>query len=235
MRTTPNVANLFQPLEDIIRHKFIPSLTGQPPPNDLIRDLLALPARLGGIAVCNPTKTADSEIEFTRQICEPLSYTLCNQTTVSLHDLYHDVSKIKSTVKTTRRSNTTEAANSLKPSLPASIPIKEFGFSLHKSAFSNALALRYNWQPSRLPTHCDCGHVFSIEHALSCPKSGFPSIHHNEIRDLTANLLTEICNDVRVEPDLQPVPPGALPANCNNAVGARLDIAANGFWRARAL
>ena len=71
------------------------------------------------------------------------------------------------------------------------------------------------------------------EHALSCPKGGFPSIRHNEIRDLTANLLTEICNDVRVEPDLQPVPPGALPANCNNAVGARLDIAANGFWGGR--
>ena len=45
---------------------------------------------------------------------------------------------------------------------------------------------------------------------------GFPSIRHNEIRNLTATLLTEVCNDVCIEPELQE--------------GARLDIAANGFW-----
>ena len=28
----------------------------------------------------------------------------------------------------------------------------------------------------------------------SCPKGGFPSLKHNEIRDLIANLLTEICS-----------------------------------------
>ena len=30
-------------------------------------------------------------------------------------------------------------------------------------------------------------------------------IRHNEIRDLTANLLTKVCNDVFIEPDLQPI------------------------------
>ena len=62
------------------------------------------------------------------------------------------------------------------------------------------------------------------------PKGGFPSIRHNEIRDLTANLLTEVCNDVSIEPDLQG---DALPTNCNQCDGARLDIAANGFWGGR--
>ena len=28
----------------------------------------------------------------------------------------------------------------------------------------------------------------------SCPIGGLPSLHHNEIRDLTANLLTEVCH-----------------------------------------
>lgn len=36
-------------------------LSGQPPPNDVERDLLALPARLGGIAVSNPSNAADSK------------------------------------------------------------------------------------------------------------------------------------------------------------------------------
>ena len=34
---------------------------------------------------------------------------------------------------------------------------------------------------------------------------GFPSIWHNELRDITAELLTEICCSVGVEPTLQPL------------------------------
>ncbi len=49
------------------------------------------------------------------------------------------------------------------------------------------------------------GRALSIEHALSCAKGGFPTIRHNEIRDLTADLLTEVCNDIRIESDLQPI------------------------------
>ena len=55
------------------------------------------------------------------------------------------------------------------------------------------------WDPARLPQHCSCGARFSIEHSFSCPKGGFPTIRHNEIRDLTANLLTEVCHGVQVK------------------------------------
>ena len=114
------------------------------------------------------------------------------------------------------------------------LPIEEFGFALHKGAFQDALALRYNWQPQRATSTCGCGTKFSVEHALSCPKGGFPSIRHNKIRDLTANLLTQVCSDVGIEPDLQPMT-GEILSNATSNVqdGARLDIAANGFWGAR--
>ena len=115
-----------------------------------------------------------------------------------------------------------------------SLPIEEFGFALHKGAFYDTLALRYNWQPLRTPSTCGCGAKFSVEHTLSCPKGGFPSIRHNEIRDLTANLLTQVCNDVRIEPELQPITGESLTgASSNVQDGARLDIAANGFWGGR--
>ncbi len=113
------------------------------------------------------------------------------------------------------------------------LPLEEHGFHLHKSAFYEALALRYSWSPQRLPSNCVCGSKLSIDHAFSCPKGGFPSIKHNEIRDLTANLLTEVCSEVCIEPELQPsgeVLKGKT-ANCDE--GARLDIAANGFWGGR--
>ena len=111
------------------------------------------------------------------------------------------------------------------------LPLIEHGFTLHKGAFHDALALRYGWTPSEMPPKCACGSKFSVEHALSCAKGGFPSIRHNEICNLTATLLTEVCHDVCIEPGLQPVPSDTLTgATANHQDGARLDIAANGFW-----
>ena len=73
-----------------------------------------------------------------------------------------------------------------------------------------------------------------MEHALSCPKGGFPTIRHNEIRDLTASLLTEVCHEVSIEPDLQPISGEIFHrASTNIQDGARLDVAMSGFWGGR--
>ena len=93
------------------------------------------------------------------------------------------------------------------------------------------MALRYSWLPQQLPVNCACGVAFSVEHALSCRKGGYPSIRHNEIRNLTAKVLTEVCNDVLLEPPLQPLTGEKFPgASVNTSEGARLDISFNGFW-----
>ena len=91
-----------------------------------------------------------------------------------------------------KRERSMQAADSLKQSLSVSLqcsmelaqekgssvwltslPIHKFSFALHKHAFQDALALRYNWQPLQAPSVCGCGTKFSIEHSLSCPKGGF--------------------------------------------------------------
>ena len=60
---------------------------------------------------------------------------------------------------------------------------------------------------------------------------GFPTIHHNEVRDLTANLLTEACHNVCVKPPLQPLSGETLSyTTANRDDSARLDIRAFGFW-----
>ncbi len=88
----------------------------------------------------------------------------------------------------------------------------------------DALALRYGWTPARLPSKCDCGKNFNLEHALSCAKGGFPTLRHNEIRDTTASLLTEVCSEVCVEPNLQPVSADQLNgASANSQEGALQD------------
>ena len=84
------------------------------------------------------------------------------------------------------------------------------------------------------PSTCTCGKSFTVEHALSCSLGGFPSIRHNEIRDLTANLMTEVCHNVSIEPHLQPITGETFPAmTANTEDGARSDIAADGFWGGR--
>ena len=43
----------------------------------------------------------------------------------------------------------------------------------------------------------------SVHHALNCPKGAFPTIRHNKLRDLTGNLLAEVCCYVCIELVLQ--------------------------------
>ena len=51
-----------------------------------------------------------------------------------------------------------------------SLPLKKFNFVLHKGAFCDAVALRYGWQPKSIPTHCLCGHSFTVERAFLAQK-----------------------------------------------------------------
>eukprot|EP00117_Sycon_ciliatum_P032256 scpid60665/ scgid25052/ len=79
-----------------------------------------------------------------------------------------------------------------------------------------------------MPSACSCGSQFTIAHALSCPTGGYPSIRHNEIRDVTAGLLKRVATNVSVEPHLEPLSGEQLSLRT-----ARLDLAANGIWGGR--
>ena len=210
-RTTPNLIYHFTALEEIIREKLIPALTGRDPPDDQLRELLSLPCRLGGIGLHNPMKRSPEEFQASMKISSPLITPILNRFSPVSSKTSEEQSHFKAEVHSRRRSQEKEAAVLLKPNLSSSlqrsvvlaqekgasswltaIPITEFGFTLHKSAFRDALCFRYAWQPAQPPTNCECGSAFSVEHALCCPKSGFPSIRRNEVRTLTANLLAEM-------------------------------------------
>ena len=70
-RTTPNITPLFQPLEDTLRQRFLPALTGLPPLGDDERHLLSLPTRLGGLGITNPA-TLTEEYSTSLQVTAPL-------------------------------------------------------------------------------------------------------------------------------------------------------------------
>ena len=57
-------------------------------------------------------------------------------------------------------------------------------------------------------------------------------IRHNDVRDLTGELLKEVCNDVELEPELLPLSTEKLSNKTSNkADGARVDVSARGFWQ----
>ena len=111
------------------------------------------------------------------------------------------------------------------------LPLDDHAFSLHKGDFRDAVCLRYGWSLPHLPTECICGASFTVDHAFTCPHGGYPTLRHNEIRDITAQLMSEVCPNVATEPVLQPVTNERFfHRSANTGTDARLDVRAQGFW-----
>ena len=249
-RTVPNIGNLLQPLEEVIRRKFLPSLTGQNAFNDVTRDLLALPIRLGGLGIANLSSESSVQYATSKLITAPLTALIVEQAHSLPNTTNGEQVRIRKESAKNKKLRQAQSATELKDQLPdnmqkvmilstekgssnwlSTLPIAEQGFVLHKGAFRDALCLRYRWHLPNMPIQCTCGKQFSVEHALSCPYGGFPTIRHNELRDITAELMSEVCHNVGTEPILQPITNECLVhRTANREDGARLDVAADSFW-----
>ena len=62
------------------------------------------------------------------------------------------------------------------------------------------------------------------------PAGRFYIQRHNELRDLEAEMLSMVCNDVEKETVLEEITGETLNRGANRAPDARLDISARGFW-----
>ena len=70
--------------------------------------------------------------------------------------------------------------------------------------------LPYDWEVPDRPSVCVWGDIFNVDRATMWKRGGFP--HYIEQKDLEAELLRTVCNDVEIEAD------------------ERLDIVGKGFW-----
>ena len=240
---------LFQPLENCIRNKLIPAITGRLSVSDLERDLLSLPARMGGMDIRYPTDSVYS-YSASVKITSSLSDHIVRQDSNSPL-MAEDTARCKTEVKQQRSLNNEKKLEEIRQHLSANqlrlldcalekgasswltaIPLEENGFMLHKGDFRDAISLRYGWKVPNLPEKCGCVQSMSVDHAFICHKGGYPSICHNEIRDLTAALLSEVCPNTSTEPSRQPL--GDENFDHDTAIRddeARLDVKARGFWR----
>ena len=110
------------------------------------------------------------------------------------------------------------------------LSITEHGFELSDQLFWDSVSLRYGWEITTLHIFCPCGSKFDIQRSMSCEKGGFVSIRHNDIRDLTARTVSEVCKDTEIEPKLLPLSGEELhERTINRSNEARTDIGARGF------
>ena len=115
------------------------------------------------------------------------------------------------------------------------IPLKELDYNLNKKEVRDAIKLRYDWEITDTPMLCACGVQFSVDHAIVCQRGGFIIQRHNELRDLEAEMLRMVCNDVEVEPVLQEVTGETLNHGANKAPDARWIFMLEVFGRDRDL
>ena len=102
------------------------------------------------------------------------------------------------------------------------------------SEFRDGIYLKYEWEPTNIPLTPACGQSFERTHALHCAKGGYAHMRHDEIKDTLANLMSEVCYDVEIEPKLQSLQGESFINNSTTSgEDARLDVKANGLWGSR--
>ena len=158
---------------------------------------------------------AKEENENSHSITEPLLQAIMQQKRDGMDECTADTMKIRQDLKVQKRKQTQEKLEDLRKEATTNmklamdlamekgasswlsvLPIEEFGFLLHKGAFRDAIALRYGWHISNMPKECVCGKKLTVEHVFTCSTGGFPTLRHNDIRDLTADLMAEVTSNV---------------------------------------
>ena len=235
-----------QRLEDLITEKFIPTIFGSVV-TEKEREIFSLPIRKGGLGITNLVENASKEFECSKVLTAPLVSLIIMQGDKIPEDsknarkeiekknekYIEEKSRILKENMTPKEKRTIELAEEKGASNWLNVlPLKDHGFVLNKGEFRDGLALRYNKSIKGLPSKCSCGQLFDITHSMNCKKGGFIHMRHDNIRNFDANLLKLVCNDVEIEPTLQPLSGESLVGQeTNNGDDVRLDIRARSFWR----
>lgn len=160
-RAVPEVGHLFAPLEDAIRHDLIRAFLKRQD-NNLERDMLSRPARMGGMGIFNPTEECVIAITNSAYISRPLVRLIQKQAfEFSPRELADEMKSLRAEVdkamderfKTKLTRILENAPNELKEAVRASsekgasswvtaCPSYDYGTVLHKGEFVDACSIR---------------------------------------------------------------------------------------------
>jgi len=116
---------------------------------------MALPARLGGLGIIDPSRRSDGEFNASTRVTAPLQHLMEQRGSEFSYQVYADQMTAKRNISRERREQMKQTASTLRPQLSSalskamdlvsqpgasswltSLPIKEHGFCLHKGALS---------------------------------------------------------------------------------------------------
>ena len=215
---------------------------------ELQRRIFALPVRYGGLGIANPVETCDREYQSSLNITKELSDLIHRQEQdLSLFNPQTQANIIRESklLKESHLKQKFEELLLLLPSIERKrclqmsrekgsgswltvLPLQDFGYTLNKQEFRDALCLRYGWNIPNMPHFCGCGIKNSIDHTLICKKGGYVAMRHNNLRDLNVTLQKEVCRDVVSEPRLLPLENEEVDGT--QADRAAPDISSRGLW-----
>ena len=118
LRTCPDISTHLIPLENTLRTVFIPALTSQGPPNDLVRDLFSLPFRLGGLGIPNPSLLSNDQYANSLSVTAPLINLLVNQCDSIPSDVFSAQLNAKQIIRNSRSRALRERSITIHSDLP---------------------------------------------------------------------------------------------------------------------
>ena len=185
-RTMSDIQNLLVPLEHAIHEYLLPALTGRPSCSSLERSYLALPVRLGGLGIANPTETSALAFLASVKLTAPLTSMIVSTGTTEIQLDYNLLQSLKRDISSENHKSYQQKAEGIYKLLPPSLqrcfdqacekgssswlsalPIADHSFHLNKGEFRDALCLRYDGSLPNVPQHCSCGKHFSVNHAMT--------------------------------------------------------------------
>ncbi|KAI2498783.1 hypothetical protein MHU86_15686 [Fragilaria crotonensis] len=190
-RVTPDIAPAFAPLEAAIATVFLPALLATTVEEVAkLRPLLALPTRLGGLGIPDPTTTGDFCFAASKESTTLLQGSLVTGDRLCATEHRRDASRGRLAAKASR---SRVQASRLDAILASSRPLEKRrivrsaatgawlstlpsllnGSDLSDEEFRDGVRLRFGLTPTSLPLRCDgCGERFTTEHAMSCRREG---------------------------------------------------------------
>ena len=203
-RSMPEISPLLARLEDVIRLCFLPALLRRPV-NDFEREVLSLPARMGGLGISLPHINCISAHANSLKVSAPLIRLIARQELdLDPRELATQVKHLRAQIDESADKDQAlklqqlieRADDGMKFALKVSAekgasswvtatPLYDHGTVLHKGDFVDAVYMRYGWTLPDLPVRCGCQQAaFSLQHALDCKTGGYRTIQHNEVRDV---------------------------------------------------
>ena len=141
MQTILNIADMLKPLEDGIRLKLIPPITGNSGVSDLSRNLLALPARLGGLTIPNPSTMFSKEYEASMKVTGALVDAICQQS-------YHDVC-VEPPLQALSGEHLSHATANREDNARLDVKVRGFWNTPHQCAFFDVRVFKPKSEPYR--------------------------------------------------------------------------------------